>query len=159
MHINISSLHNAYIFRRAHLYTDTFVVLVRLSRASPQLFASTFPHAGQGLPSPRSHPRQLGLAMSASPFFFFPHTNPVLQTPPQKRMVEVCDAKRVTRYLPLARVGRSLWKNYSDICMCHGYKAPGVCTHPLHEASPIQPAACLPAAPPLCTCGNHFSNY
>lgn len=72
MHINISSLHNAYILRRAHLYTDTLAVLVRLSRASPQLFVSTFRHAGQGLPSPRSHPRPLGLAMSASPFFFSP---------------------------------------------------------------------------------------
>lgn len=39
---------------------------------------------------------------------------------------------------PTHLVGRSFWKNYSDICMCHGYKAPGLYP-PTSPGFPCQP--------------------
>lgn len=132
MHINISTLHNVYILWQAQKYTDASLVLLNLPWATPWLFASTFPHPKPGLThisssgpgcQPLSHTRPLS------------HINPPLL----KCMAEVCDTKRVPRYLPPTRVGRSFWKNYSDICMCHGYKAPGSYP-PTSVGFPCQPA-------------------
>lgn len=46
---------------------------------------------------------------------------------------------------PSRSVGRSFWKNYSDICMCHGYKAPAL--YPPTLSFPCQPAPhlCCPS--------------
>lgn len=52
--------------------------------------------------------------------------------------------------LPLGWYSRCFWKNYSDICMCHGYKA--LCSYPPTSLGfPCQPAPCLycPSFSPL----------
>lgn len=145
MHINVSRLHNAYMLRRSRTCTDTVAVLRKLPCASPLLFACTSPRAMQGLPSPWSAPVS-SAAPVCQPFFFFPHTAPFLQTPPRKRTVEVCDAKRVARYLPLARLVEAFGRTTATSACAIATKRQARThppTNPPHEASPFQPAACL----------------
>lgn len=166
MHINVSRLHNAYMLRRSRTCTDTVAVLRKLPCASPLLFASTSPRAMQDLPFALVCPRQLPSARlpPCASLSFFSHTAPFLQTPPRKRTVEVCDAKRVARYLPLARLVEAFGRTTATSACAIATKRQAR-THP--PANPpahltrLPPCSLPPvcAAPPPCTCGNHFSNY
>lgn len=156
MHINVICLHNADMLRHSCTCTDTAAVPQQLCCASPLLFASPFPRAMQDLPSPWSNPSQL--SCPRVPAFFFPHRhNPADSSSKTHGGGVRCQ----TSYSlpPSCAAGRSLWKNYSDICMCHSYKAPG--TYPPAHLMRLPPSSLLPvcAAPPPCNCGNHFSNY
>lgn len=148
MHINVSRLHNAYVLRRSRTCTDTVAVLRKLPCASPLLFASTSPRAMQDLPFAPVCPRQLGCPRVPAFFFFFPH-RPIPADSSSETHGGGVRCQTSCSLPPSRAAGRSLWKNYSDICMCHSYKAPGTYpparqpTRPPHEASPFQPAACL----------------
>lgn len=157
MHINVSRLHNAYMLRRSRTCTDTVAVLRKLPCASPLLFASTSPRAVQGLPSPWSAPVS-SAAPVCQPFFFFPH-RPIPADSSSETHGGGVRCQTSCSLPPSRAAGRSLWKNYSDICMCHSYKAPG--TYPPAHLTRLPPSSLPPvcAAPPPCTCGNHFSNY
>lgn len=161
MHINVIHLHNADMLRHSCTCTDTSVLPQQLPCASPLLFAFAFPRAMQDLPSPWSHPSQLGCPRVPAFFFFF-----FSPTPAQSCRLLLGETHgggvrcQTSCSLPPSRAaGRSLWKNYSDICMCHSYKAPG--TYPPAHLMRLPPSSLPPvcAAPPPCTCGNHFSNY
>lgn len=82
------------------------------------------------------------------PFFFFPH-RPIPADSSSETHGGGVRCQTSCSLPPSRAADRSLWKNYSDICMCHSYKAPGTYpparqpTRPPHEASPFQPAACL----------------
>lgn len=97
-------------------------MLLNLSYASPWLFASTFPHRGGSpltLVSPTSAP--LALAASLFPTLHQSYTLTLLLRNAWWRCVMPNEFLVTSSHSG----GRSFWKNYSDICMCHGYKAPG----------------------------------
>lgn len=80
------------------------------------------------------------------------HTPPVLHTPLLRNTWWRCVVPNefLVNSLPFGWYSRSFWKNYSDICMCHGYKAPGSYP-PTWLGFPCQPALCLhcPSSSPL----------
>lgn len=151
MHINISTLHNVYILWWAQKYTDWWCL------TSPMLHHGYLRRHSliQGRISP--NPGLTHVSSSGPGYQPFSHTPPALHTPPQKRMVEVCDAKRVLRYIPPTRLVGAFGRTTATSA-CAMVKKRQAHTHPLHWASP---ASLLPVctAPPPCTCGNHFSNY
>lgn len=159
MHINVFRLHNADMLRHSRTCPDTAVVPQQLPCASPLFLASTFHPCNAGPP--------LGLTQVSSacphvPAFFFPHLHNHAD-PSSETHVGGVRCQTSCSLPPPRAAGRSLWKNYSDICMCHSYKAPGTYP-PAHQPTLLMrlPPFSLPpvcAAPPPCTCGNHFSNY
>lgn len=140
MHINVIRLHNADMLTHSRTCTDTAAVPQQLPCASPPLSAPAFPRARQDLPSPWSQPSQLGCPRVPALFFFF------LQTPPRKRTVEVCDAKRVARYLPLARLVEAFGRTTATSACAIATKRQARTQPPAHLtrlSPPFQPAARL----------------
>lgn len=121
------------------------------------------PSCNAGSPLALVCPCQLGCPRVPA-FFFFSHTAPFLQTPPRKRTVEVCDAKRVARYLPLARLVEAFGRTTATSACAIATKRQARThppTNPPAHLTRLPPSSLPPvcAAPPPCTCGNHFSNY
>lgn len=139
MHINVSRLHNAYMLRQSRTCTDTVALLLKLPCASPLLFAFVSPRAG----SPLTLVSATSLRLPPCASLFFPH-RPNAADSSSKTHAGGALYQTSCSLPPSREAGRSLWKNYSDICMCHSYKAPG--SYPpahLTRLPPFQPAACL----------------
>lgn len=150
-----------------HTCYDTLAIAQTLQRCttSPLCFTAVvcvhIPSCNAGPLLALVSPRSAQLPRCASLFFFSHCHNPAYSSLKTHGGGVRC---QMSCSLPPPRAaGRSLWKNYSDICMCHSYKAPGMYppTYPPAHLIRLPPSSLPPVctAPPPCTCGNHFSNY